>query len=237
MAGFYVGVAARCNVGQESRRRGGRGAGGGGRRRREYPLALGDGRAISDERLVMCEMLNLFVPAKSTAMGSPVSGLRFVSDGEMQRQFRERFAGASGTILSGSWGKGCLCGFDDWKSFYEVVRDTLERNRVEWVAGIHFWSGDTYEIRERTFDPYDAEACTPLSYGEIATMWAGHPEQRRHRRVVRDLARHIGGTITLRLKSGRDLHGTLTEFDAKTEVGRLGEVTVVAAQVLEVERP
>jgi hypothetical protein len=122
-------------------------------------------------------------------------------------------------------------------AFYEVVRDALERNRVQWVAAIHFWSGDSYELGERTLDPYDAEASTSLPCGEVAVLRAEHPEQRRHRRVVRALSRGVGATVILRMKSGRDLQGTLTAFDAESEVGHVGGATVVAAQVLEALRP
>jgi hypothetical protein len=178
-------------------------------------------------------MLNLLIPVKGAAASTPVRGLRFSSEGEVQRQFAKSFA-REGTILVGSGSKGCLCGFGDWDAFYEIVRDLMHRHRVEWASAIHFWSGVVYELTERSFDPYDTEECTELLYGEIAVMRAAHPEQRRHRRVVRALARRVGGAVVLRMKGGREIQGTLTQFDAEAEVGSLGGATFIAAQVFEV---
>ncbi len=85
------------------------------------------------------------------------------------------------------------------------------------------------------FDDWaDPQACTPLPYGQVAVMQTEHPEKRRHRQVVRELACRVGATVILRMKKGSELRGTLTEFDTESEVGRVGGATVVAAQVLEV---
>jgi hypothetical protein len=46
----------------------------------------------------------------------------------------------------------------------------------------------------------------------------------------------VGERVTLRLKSGRALHGVLSDFDAESEVGRVDARTFVGAEVLVVER-
>ena len=89
----------------------------------------------------MCEMLNLFVPAKHPALGEPVRGLVFDDGGEIQRDFAARFAAEGGTILSASGGKGCLCGFDDWDAAYETSRRALEESWTGEVRGVRAASG------------------------------------------------------------------------------------------------
>jgi hypothetical protein len=44
----------------------------------------------------------------------------------------------------------------------------------------------------------------------------------------------VGATTTLRLKSGRELHGVVTAFDVESKTASVGEVAFVAAQVLTV---
>jgi hypothetical protein len=183
----------------------------------------------------MCEMLNLFVPVPRPTLVEPVRGLHFAPGGEIQRDFAARYAGRGGTILVGSGSKGCLCGFTDWDAIYAIGRDLLDRNEVTYLSALHFWSSDRYELSERTVDPEDLELCLPARLGEVLVMQTEPPEQRRHRRVVRALSRLSGQNVRLDLKSRRELHGPLVEFDPQSEVGRVGDEFFVAAQVLTVQ--
>lgn len=182
----------------------------------------------------MCEMVNLYVPRAPALLGPPVRGLHFKSQGEIQHDFATRFATGPGSFLHGYGSGSCLCGFDDWPALYDVARDLIERNDVAYVAALKFWSGDRYQLAERELDPDDAEQCTPVRDGELIILRCGPAEQRRHRQVRRDLTRHVGARVTLRLKSGRALHGLLAAFDPDSEVGTLDDKPFVAAQVLEV---
>lgn len=184
----------------------------------------------------MCEMLNLFVPARAPVLPAPVRGLRFAPEGEIQRDFAARFATAPGVLLAGHGGGPCLCGFDDWDALYAIARDVLAANALESLAALRFWSGTRYELGERTIDVDDPEACTPLVVGELARLHLEPAERRRHRLVVRALTRAVGERVSLRLKSGRALRGVLVAFDAQSEVGRVEGRTFVAAEVLAVDR-
>jgi hypothetical protein len=181
----------------------------------------------------MCEMLNMFVPAR-TAATEPVRGLVFSEGGEVQKDFALRYQKTKGTMLVGSGGGYCLCGFQDWDALYDVARSTMERAKVDWLAVIHFWSGDRYELVEREVDPDAPELCTAVEVGELVVLRAQPAEQRRHRRVVKALRERVGSRVTLALKSGRALNGWLQVFDAESEVGVLDETTFVAGQVLSV---
>jgi hypothetical protein len=181
----------------------------------------------------MCEMLNMFVPGRASA-SEPVRGLTFSAGGELQKDFVLRFGSSKGTFLVGSGPGYCLCGFDDWDALYSVARSVMERASVDWLALIHFSSGNRYELVEREVDPDEPEACTALEVGEVVILRAQPAEQRRHRRVVRALQERVGCCVTLKLKSGRALHGELREFDVESEVGRVDDTTFVAGQVLSV---
>ncbi len=184
----------------------------------------------------MCEMLNLFVPARSPVLPAPVRGLRFAPEGEIQRDFAARFASSPGVLLAGHGGGPCLCGFDDWDALYAIAREVLAANASESLAVLHFWSGTRYALGERAIDVDYPEVCTPLVLGELARLHREPAERRRHRLVVRGLTRAVGERVTLRLKSGRSLHGVLSAFDAESEVGRVESRTFVGAEVLALER-
>jgi hypothetical protein len=194
-------------------------------------LGAGDEATIR----AMCEMINVFVPVRHPAVGPEVRGFSLGTGGEVQRDFAERYARAHGTILVGKNAKTCLCGFGDWEAFYDVARDILTRNAIATLAVVRFWSGDRYTLTERAIDPDDAELCTPVELGEVVVLCTGPPEQRRHRIVVRTLARKVGEAVTLHMKGGRELKGTLVAFDVESEVGHVGTGTFVAAQVHDVE--
>ncbi|MBI5537986.1 MAG: hypothetical protein HY898_35010 [Deltaproteobacteria bacterium] len=178
-------------------------------------------------------MLNMFVPAKVLAP-EPVRGLAFGEAGELQKDFVVRFRSAKGTFLVGSGPGHCLCGFDDWDALYSVARTVMGQAAIGWLALIHFWSGDRYELVEREVDPGELEACTAIEVGEVVILRAQPEEQRRHRRVVRALQERVGSYVTLTFKSGRALHGELRHFDAESEVGRLDLTTFVAGQIFSV---
>lgn len=182
----------------------------------------------------MCEMLNVFIPAARPALPPPVRGLSFVPDGEIQRDLAARYADARGVVLCGVGGGPCLCGFADWDALYEIARAVLARNRLPWMAVLHFWSGDRYTLEEHWVDPDDPEACVPHGLGELVVLRPEAPERRRHRVVVRALARAVDREVTLRLKSGRTLRGLLEAFDEESQVGRVGSRTFAAAEVLSV---
>jgi len=181
----------------------------------------------------MCEMLNMFVPAR-VAASSPVRGLTFGEGGELQKDFVLRYAKWKGTFLAGSSAGPCLCGFQDWDALYEVARGVMEQASVDWLALIHFSSGNRYELIEREVDPDEPEFCTALELGEVVVLRTQPAERRRHHRVLRRLQERVGSQVTLSLKGGRTLHGHLREFDAQSEVGRVDEAIFVAGQVMSV---
>jgi len=183
----------------------------------------------------MCEMLNLFVPARAPSLGPPVRGLHFGTGGEIQRDFAERYRGTPGVILCGACASGCLCGFTDWDALYALGRDVLERNALESVSVLHFWSKDRYALTERIVDPDDPDECTKGTQGEVIVMRVAPPERRRHRRLLRALVAGVGSVATLRMKRGDSLHGTLVAFDPASEVGTIADHTFVAAQVFAIE--
>ena len=178
----------------------------------------------------MCEMLNLFVPVKRTAPCPPVRGLEFVDGGEVQRDFKARYAG-QGTILAGVGTGQCLCGFEDWPALYEIARAQLTANGVSQVAFLKFWSGDTLRLTDRVVDPDDPEQCVEVPDGVIVIARTGPAGPRRHRQVVRSLSQRLGTAVTLRRKTGIDLHGVLRAFDPESEVGDLDGTFFVAAQL------
>lgn len=178
----------------------------------------------------MCEMLNLFVPVARPVACDPVRGLEFVEGGELQRDFAARFA-AQGTILAGVGGGPCLCGFDDWPALYEIARAQLAANGVSEVAFLKFWSGDKLRLTEQIVDPDDPAQCVEVPVGVVVIVRGGPAEPRRHRRVVRALTQRVGTRVTLRRKSGVDLHGVLRAFDPESEVGDVDGTFVIAAQV------
>jgi hypothetical protein len=182
----------------------------------------------------MCVMLNVFVPVPDAAVGPPVRGLHLLSFGEIQRDFAARFAAAHGTLLAAHGGRTCLCGFDDWPALYEIARELLGRNAVSYVALLHFWSSERYQLVERAVDLEDAEQRTAIATGEVVIASIEPARRRRHRQVVRTLRRRIGAVVSLTLRSGRTLRGVLVEFDPESEVGRVGDQTFVAGQVHEV---
>ena len=184
----------------------------------------------------MCEMLNVFVPLLQPVMGPPVRGLHFLPSGEIQKDFAARYGRAGGVILSGACAQGCLCGFVDWNAFYEVAQDLFDRNTIESMSALRFWSKDRYELTERVVDPDDPELCTPLEPGELVVLRALPAERRRHRRLLRALVASVGSPATLQMKHGAELHGTLVAFDPESEVGTIGDRTFVAAQVLSIHR-
>ena len=184
----------------------------------------------------MCEMLNVFVPLLQPVMGPPVRGLHFLPSGEIQKDFAARYSRAGGVILSGACAQGCLCGFVDWNAFYELAQDLFDRNPIESMSALRFWSKDRYELTERVVDPDDPELCTPLEPGELVVLRALPAERRRHRRLLRALVACVGSPATLQMKHGAELHGTLVAFDPESEVGTLGDRTFVAAQVLSIHR-
>ncbi len=175
----------------------------------------------------------MFVPARAQA-SSVVRGLTFSDGGELQKDFVLRYGKSKGTFLVGSGASMCLCGFQDWDALYEVSRGVMDQASVEWLALIHFWSGDRYELVEREVDPDEPEFCTALELGKVVVLRAQPAEQRRHRRVLRRLQERVGSQVTLSLKGGRVLHGQLQEFDAQSEVGRIDEIIFVAGQVMSV---
>ena len=183
----------------------------------------------------MCEMLNLFVPARRVVLAPPVRGLSFDEGGEIQRDFRARFADQRGTILVGSGSGPCLCGFGDWPALYETVRALATRNAVDTIAFLKFWSGDTYRLAERVVDPDDPEQCVEVGDGEVVIARTVPVETRRHRRVVRRLGQRIGARVTLTYKHGGAHHGVVTSFDPESEVGGLDGAFFAAAQVFAVE--
>jgi hypothetical protein len=182
----------------------------------------------------MCEMLNLFVPVAAASAGPTVRGLHLETTGEIQRDFSARFAAERGTFFAAQGGRSCLCGFDDWPALYTIGRELLGRHRASHVALLRFWSGDRYELVERAVDLDDAEQLTPIAVGEVVIASIEPAERRRHRLVVRALRRRVGSVVTLTLRSGRTVHGTLVEFDPESEVGRVDEHIIVAGQVHEV---
>lgn len=179
-------------------------------------------------------MLNVFVPVAPAVAGPAVRGLHLSLTGEIQRDFAARFARQHGTMFAGQGGRSCLCGFDDWPALYAIARDLMARNAVPQVALLRFWSGDRYELPERTVDLEDAEQLTPLNVGEVVIALIEPAERRRHRLVLRALQRRIGTVVSLTLRSGRTVHGTLVEFDPESEVGRVDDHPIVAGQVHEV---
>lgn len=183
----------------------------------------------------MCEMLNIFVPLARPVMGPPVRGLHFLPSGEIQKDFAARYCRAGGVILSGACAQGCLCGFVDWNAFYELAQGVFDRNAIESMCGLRFWSKDRYELTERVVDPDEPEHCTALEPGELIVLRTQPADRRRHRRLIRALVAHIGSPATLHMKHGAELHGTLVAFDPESEVGTIGERTFVAAQVLSIE--
>ena len=183
----------------------------------------------------MCEMLNVFVPLPRPVMGPPVRGLQLLASGEIQKDFAARYGCAGGVILSGSCAQGCLCGFADWNAFYELAQDLFDRNRMDSMSALRFWSKDRHELTERVVDPDDPELWTPLEPGELVVLRALPAERRRHRRLLRALVAGVGSTATLEMKHGAELHGTLVAFDPESEVGTIGDRTFVAAQVLSIE--
>ena len=180
----------------------------------------------------MCEMLNIFVPLPRPVMGPPVRGLHFSASGEIQKDFAARYGRAGGIILAGGCAQGCLCGFADWNAFYELAQDLFDRNAIESMSALRFWSKARYELTERVVDPDDPELCTPLAQGELLVLRTLPAERRRHRRLLRALVACVGGRTTLQMKHGAELHGTLVAFDPESEVGTVGDRTFVAAQVL-----
>jgi len=183
----------------------------------------------------MCEMLNIFVPLPRPVMGPPVRGLRFLTSGEIQKDFAARYGRTGGVILTGASAQGCLCGFEDWNAFYETARDLFDRNAIESMSALRFWSGDRYELAERVVDPDDPERCPPLEPGELVVLRTLPAERRRHRQLLRALVARVGSPATLHMKHGAELHGTLVAFDEESEVGTIGDRTFVAAQVLSIE--
>lgn len=183
----------------------------------------------------MCEMLNLYVPTLKAMAPPAVRGLLFSGAGEIQRDFAARHP--QGTLFAATCSTSCLCGFRDWDAIYEAASRALELNHTREVALLHFWAGDRYTLTERSVDPDDAEALTPLVDGEVVLLRTDHPDQRRHRRRLRELSRAVGTVVDLRLKSGSTLHGVLVSFDAESEVGRLESRVFVAAEVLELTPP
>jgi hypothetical protein len=178
----------------------------------------------------MCEMLNLFVPVKRPVACRPVRGLEFVEGGEIQRDFEARFAD-QGAILAGAGQGPCLCGFDDWPALYEIARALLDANGVSEVAFLKFWSGDKLRLTEHVIDPDDPDQCVSVPDGVIVIARAGPAEARRHGRVVRSLTQRLGTAVTLRRKSGIDLHGVLCAFDPESEIGDVEGTFFVAAQI------
>jgi hypothetical protein len=181
----------------------------------------------------MCDMLNLYVPVARPELGPPVRGLYFCEGLEVQRDFRDRFVGMSGIVLGGAGGGYCLCGFRDWQSLREIGCDAIRRNRVPWVAFLFFASGDGGPLNERVVDPEDPESDVRIERCEILMMQPDPPERRRHRLLVRALARKAGENVELRMKSGQRLGGLLASFDGATEVGQIGDRIFVAAEVRE----
>jgi len=180
----------------------------------------------------MCEMLNLFIPFARPILPRPVRGLKFERHGEIQRDFAARYSTVGGVFLAGYGGGYCLCGFNDWDAVFQIAREITAKSVLSWVAALHFWSGDRYELGERRIDPEDPEACVPVPIGMVAFLQAEPPERRRHRLVLRSLTRAVGTTVALRLKSGRTLHGPLVSFDCESEVAEIDGRPVVAAEVL-----
>lgn len=180
----------------------------------------------------MCEMINLFIPVASPVLPEPVRGLAFETGGELQRDFRDRY-GARGAIVSAFCGY-CLCGFEDWEALFEAARAIIAANRVDHVAVVHFDSGSRYELTEREVDPFDDGVATECAIGEVTILRPDSPEKRRHKQLVRALFARIGNEVTLRLKSGKILRGSLAAFDAESQTGRVANTPFAAAQVLEV---
>lgn len=183
----------------------------------------------------MCQMLNAFVPTASAAqvaLVAPVRGLSFGALGEVQRDFAARSARGAGAVLIGRRRGDCLCGFDDWPALYEALRALLVANRAERVEALLFWSGDRYALSERAVDLDEPRDHAPFALGEVVIARIEPAERRRHRGIVRALAGAVGADVTLRLKSGRELRGTIEEFDPESEVGRIGGRAFVAGEVM-----
>ncbi len=178
-------------------------------------------------------MLNLFVPARGTSPLKVVRGLKFQPDGEIQSDFASRFARTSGAILVGSGPQGCLCGFSDWDALVEIARDALSRERVPELVALRFWSRERYSLTERIVDLDEVQGVVP-AMGELVRMRVLAPEQRRHREIVRALERSLTAVVTLRLRSGEVLEGTLEAFDAESDVGTIDGRPFVAWEILEV---
>jgi hypothetical protein len=182
----------------------------------------------------VCEMLNLFVPAAPLGEIAPVRGLRFGPSGEVQSQLRGWLGDRRGTTLVGSGPAGCLCGFVDWDALERVVRDVLAREGVDEVVVMRFWSGAVYPHAERILE-LDDGAHAPPAMGELVRMRALSPEMKRHRDLVRALSDHAGEEVTLAMRSGGAVRGTLA-FDVESEVGSIGARAFVVWEILRVER-
>jgi hypothetical protein len=111
----------------------------------------------------------------------------------------------------------------------------MSSTSTDWIALVHFWSGDRYELMEREADPEDPQQCTPLETGELVVLRSVPAERRRHRLVVRALQESVGRRVTLEFKNRRAVSGVLADFDAESGVGRLDELVFVAGQVWAVQ--
>lgn len=98
-----------------------------------------------------------------------------------------------------------------------------------------FWSGDHAATGEVTLDPEDPADCAPIPDGTIALARRVPPDRRRHRQVVRELARRVGQVVVVHHKDGRVTRGTLEAFDAESEAGLIDGTPLVAAQLAAVD--
>ncbi|MCE9580725.1 MAG: hypothetical protein K8W52_46825 [Deltaproteobacteria bacterium] len=178
--------------------------------------------------LAVCQMLNVFVPARGIAIPPGVRQLELGLGGEIHRGLAAHYAGVVGTMLVAQ-GR-CLCGFADWPAVVEVARELATRNAVDRVAILSFWPGDRGPLTERVFDIDDDAAHEGIAAGELVVLDHGTVEQRRYRRLLRALSGAVGREVTLQLKSHATLAGVLA-FDPESEVGSIGDRTFVAAQV------